>query len=130
MLFIIKGRDYVYLLPAVASLTPIPVPHLWEGLWNYLFLNEWKYFYNAICSPTFTLVCLFKLLRLIKLVYQEFLVNSIYFKKHFRYIQWGNSSKKTYNFKHSDFVQLQGFLGRLADSDEIMLCRQQKRHTF
>lgn len=27
----------------------------------------------------------------------------------------------TYNFKHRDLVQLQGFLGRFADSEEIIL---------
>lgn len=35
----------------------------------------------------------------------------------------------TYNFKHSDFVQLQGFLGRLADSDGIMLHTHTKKDT-
>lgn len=30
------------------------------------------------------------------------------------------AKQSQYNFKHSDFVQLQGFLGRLVDSDGIM----------
>lgn len=36
----------------------------------------------------------------------------------------------TYNFKHRDLVQLQGFLGRFADSEGIILGGAKKVHLY